>query len=168
MPEWTDVDTALLVDLLERLPSPMPYPAFRALCKRMPSSACELIVLRRRGLAIEVLLTQRPENDPDWPGAWHYTGSVIRDTDTCFEDALHRIMKTEIRGYLQELPKYIGDILTSFKRGLILQRIYVGVLDEYYPHEGQFFNIKDLPQPFIDEQLPGLAIAVKAFEQAGC
>ena len=165
MPEWTDVDTALLIDLLERLPSPMPYPAFRALCKRMPSSACELIVLRRKGLAIEVLLTQRPENDPDWPGVWHYTGSVIRDTDTCFENALHRVLDTEIRSYLREPPKFIADRLTSFKRGLTLQRIYIGILDESTPHEGKFFDIKSLPQPFINEQLPGLTIAVKAFEQ---
>jgi hypothetical protein len=167
MPEWTEADTSLLVDLLERLPSPMPYLAFRTLCKRMPSAACELIVLRRRGLAIEVLLTKRPQNDPDWPGAWHYTGSVIRDTDTCFEDTIQRIVEMEIRGNLQEIPKCVGDILTSFKRGLTLQRIYVGILDESIPHQGSFFDIKGLPKPFIEEQLPGLEIAVKAFEAAG-
>ncbi|MFA6043007.1 MAG: hypothetical protein WCV85_00560 [Patescibacteria group bacterium] len=161
--EWTEDDSRLIIELLNRMPSPKPYLVFRALSNKMPSPAYELIVLRENGESIEVLLSQRPDSDPDWPSAWHYPGTTYRETDTSIDDAIARIIRTEIKGALIGKPVMVGELFTDFgNRGKIQQNIHLGVLDESVPYEGTFYNVDDLPQPFIHEQLPGLKVALEA------
>jgi len=161
---WTTKDTETLKALLARLPSPKPYAAFHALCGCMVTVAYELVVLRRNkeGL-IEVLLTRRPDDDPDWPIHWHYPGSVIRPGDTSLDDVLARILAEEVQDRLKGRPGFVGPLLTHFERGPILQLIHLGVSDGE-PQHGTFFNVEDLPLPFVEKQRPGLALALQAFK----
>jgi hypothetical protein len=157
---WTSDDTLALEQLLARIPHPMPYQVFSALSKKMTTTAMELVILRWNLAAVEVLLMKRPVDDPHWPGYWHYPGTIIRPSDESLEVAMQRLLSTEVGHASYE---FIGLNLEHFSRGTVVQLMHLGaIIGE--PMKGGFFPVKDLPQPFIQEQLPGLNMVVKVFE----
>ena len=96
MSKWEEQDERDLISLLMRLPQPWSYEVFHALSLTMVTPAIEAVILRLNGERIEVLLTKHDTNDPDWPSLWHIPGTVMRQTDLRFEDALKRIADEEI------------------------------------------------------------------------
>lgn len=164
MPKWTDDDTRRYVELTGRLPSPLPDPVFQAVSQLFVGVAYELIILRKNGETIEVLLTKRPDNDPHWPGEWHYPGTMHLPGDQREGDALTRLMTNEVPGGLQGTPTFIGKLLVRSKRGPAMQHLYLGRPDSQLSEHGTFFDVMNLPEPFIDVQRAGLAMVVEAFK----
>lgn len=71
------------VDVISRLEKGfLPFDLFIALASKITMPTMELLPVRKgKNGDIEVLLTQRPADDPYWPNEWHIPGTVIRASD---------------------------------------------------------------------------------------
>lgn len=158
-------------ELLKKLrPGFLPYPIFEQVARLVALPILEFIPLRKHKGETEVLLLQRPADDPYWPNAWHTPGTVIRATDlhTGERDnwqAFERIHKDELQGTGVGPPHYVGSILHQSKRGVEQAQLYwVEVAGE--PKTGQFYPVSSLPAELIDSQTAFITEAVRHFEKA--
>lgn len=92
--------------LAELRPGRQPYSLFREAARIFALSAVELIALREGEKGLEVLLTQRPEDDEFWPLEWHVPGSVILADDVIsgpndYRAPLDRLINGELEGSLE-------------------------------------------------------------------
>ena len=105
--------------------------------------AVETIALRQGANGPEVLLVQRPTNEPAYPGEWHSPGSVMRVGEQ-IEDVIKRLEEKEFGAKLLNY-KFIGNFnnLHEF-RGHFFTPIY---LCEVAPSgRGTWFPINNLPE----------------------
>lgn len=157
-------------DLLKQLsPGFLPYPIFAEIARIVTLPIIEFIPLRKRGGVIEVLLLERPQNDPLWPGAKHTPGTVIRATDLGPSGAkwaaFERILNEELKGTAVSEPYFVGSILHESKRGTEQAQLYwVEVLAK--PKVGDFYPVSSLPPEFIESQRSFLLAALRSFEQS--
>ena len=87
--------------LLKGLPRGyMPKPLFYAMAEKIVLPTVGLMVFRRAKTGVELLLTQRLNNDPYWPAGWHLPGTVLLATDRegDYSSAFERILKDELYG----------------------------------------------------------------------
>jgi hypothetical protein len=129
----------------------LPEDIFLQMVRLMTVAVVELVPLRRRSDGTpEVLLVQRPQDDPYWPGMWHGPGTVLRPTDKMesghdYGDALGRLLGpggeldgVETRGE----PVMVETERRRVARGDELAVIfYVEVTGE--PKVGRFFALDD-------------------------
>ncbi|MFA5134279.1 MAG: hypothetical protein WC505_00635 [Patescibacteria group bacterium] len=163
---WTPDDERTLVELLERLPQPWPYSVFRAMVTKIPYASVEVILLKRVDGNILVHLIERDATDPDFRGQLHFTGSVVRETDSTFEDAIQRIFNNELNAKLVD-AHYVGygnepPLLIDTPRGKTVEIIYLCTADRE-PTVGAFYDVDNLPPNLIPHQLPALRLAIDYF-----
>lgn len=158
-------------ELLSKLePGFLPYPVFEQVARLVALPILEFIPLRRSDGSTEVLLLERPVDDPLWPGALHTPGTVIRATDLHTGErenwlAFERILRDELKGTAVGRPNYVGSILHQSKRGVEQAQLYwVEVTGE--PKVGTFFPADRLPERLIASQQKFIAEAVRHFERA--
>ncbi len=140
----------------------MPYNVFRMLSLRMTTTAVELVIFRRFGAKLLVLLTKRPSDDPDWPDMWHYPGSIIRPDDKSLDEVLERLQQHEIINKFAFWPKFVKVNVSQTMRGTVVQLIHFGEIIGI-PQKGKYFSVKKLPSGFIKSQTKGLLLAYNAF-----
>lgn len=157
-----EIDTTMA--LLEKLePGLLPEPIFIALSRLVVMVAVEFLVLRKTGAGVEILLTQRPDNDPIWPGKWHSPGTIIRPTDDSLQSCFDRLYKDELGGMDSLSPRPIGISYGAGDRGTGLTMEYVLDASEADVPTGQFFSLDNLPENYIQEQLPMWKRAISSF-----
>ncbi len=119
----------------------LPEAVFDALCKILPSAACEIIVSdRKQGF----LLTYR--KDKFWKG-WHFPGSVLRNHEE-FVGALKRIAKEELDSDLRFYKFLFPMNYSRGKRGHSVTFVFWCAL-KGSPKTGKFFKI--MPKNIIAE-----------------
>lgn len=97
-----DTELSQAVDYLKSLPAGrLPKEIFLQFARLMVVPVIELVPVRlgNDGTA-EVLLVQRPADDPVWPSMWHVPGTVIRTTDKMdagndYDQPLERLLGPE-------------------------------------------------------------------------
>lgn len=89
---------------LEKLePGFQPLPLFTQLSRLVVTSTVEMVAINERNNTPHVVLSQRPENCPWWPGQWHLPGTVLLPTDEevtphDYETPVKRLYKSEFDG----------------------------------------------------------------------
>lgn len=156
-------DTKELVRLLELCtPGDLPQDVFIAIARLCVLPGIEFVPLRKNEGVIEVLLTQRGDDDSYWPSMFHTPGTILRPTDASFEDAFSRLFHDELGISYTPQITFVGY---SFGRGLRGS----GVGFEYIVHleestNGTFCPIDQLPSNFIKEQQALLNRCVDKFQ----
>jgi hypothetical protein len=150
-------------------PGFLPYPVFEQVARIVALPIIEFIPLRGNDDKVEVLLIERPSDDPLWPGALHTPGTVIRATDLHSDGqenwpAFDRILKEELKGTPVGPPHYVGSIFHESKRGAEQAQLYwvevTGV-----PLAGKFYQVDNLPANFIESQHAFVRAAVDNFKE---
>lgn len=137
----------------------VPRWAFYSLLHVVPHSAFELLIVRDNANGPEVFLTERPPNDPEWPNAWHFPGTIIRIKDT-FNTIKLRLAKDELG--LSKLPgetKLLTILIDEDKpRGRAIHQFHVLHVDQTFENaSGRFFPLSALPENMIPFQKTQLA-----------
>jgi hypothetical protein len=143
------------VDVVNRLQKGfLPFDLFIALASKITMPTMELLPVRRsENGEVEVLLTQRPADDPYWPNEWHIPGTVIRASDnegTDFLSGVERVMQNELHGTIKMIgkPQYVGMKFWDVARGRELDQIFYFETDAKDTDviEGKFFSADNLPE----------------------
>lgn len=160
-----DTNEATVVAALQEFePGNLPPRLFEAVARIAVYPAVEFIPLRERDGRIEVLLFERPEDDLIWPSMLHTPGTILRPTDQTYQDAFNRLYREELMDLETDAPIFLGAELSHNHRGrcVLLEHLVV-VAGE--PTEGRFYDTKQLPDLFIEEQRPSLERAVAAYRK---
>lgn len=169
----TDDEIKQAASVINRLPKGfLPFDLFIAIASKVTVPTMELAPIRRgKNGDIEVLLTQRPADDPYWPDEWHMPGTVIRASDnegTDFSSGVERVLQDELHGTVRMLgePKYVGMKFWEIPRGRELDQIFYFETDARDEDvvEGKFFNVNNLPESTILQHkimIPEIVAAIK-------
>lgn len=138
----------------------LPQWAFYSMTHVVPCTSFELLIIRNSTFGREVFLTKRPANDPEWPNAWHFPGTIIRMKDS-FESIKLRLAKSELS--LTELPSETQFLTMLFDedkpRGNTLHTFHTLRVDTTFENKnGKFFPFSQLPEHMIEFQKRQLEI----------
>jgi hypothetical protein len=162
----SDTEVATVVGLLKKLPPGfLPFELFQQVARLVALPIVELVPLRRHDGRTEVLLFQREDEDPHWPGAWHTPGTVLRATDETrgVQEAFHRLAVEEMEGAVFYEPVFVKNVIHHQGRGTEVSAVYWAECVE--SPSGIFFPADDLPEdPLIASQRLFIDLAVKHFE----
>jgi ADP-ribose pyrophosphatase YjhB (NUDIX family) len=162
-----DAEIAQAEQLLGRLePGFMPFPLFLQIYRLTPSPSLEFIPFRRdKQGSLEVLLLQRPADDPIWPGEWHNPGRVLRAGET-FESATASLLHEELQAATISLgPTLVTNLIHQSRRGTEASLIYWIELVEPVPC-GTFWPLNALPENVITSEIAVIRTAADHYEQA--
>jgi len=162
-----DNEIQVAVSILEKLrPGKLPLSVFLQTTRLTVTPIIEIVPLRKRkDNKVEILLTERDDTDPNWPGMVHTPGTVVRSTDSegSYEDAFKRILEDELKGVQTSKPIFVGNLLHKVKRGLESCIVYwVEVSGK--PPTGKFYRFDNLPKNLVDTQIKFINLAVKHFQ----
>jgi hypothetical protein len=168
MDRLTNSDTQQLVQLLAQLePGFLPYDVFVQIARLVVLSIIEFVPLKLNDDGeVEVLLLERQQDDPIWPGELHTPGTVIRPTDTQAKmfQAFDRILKEELQGIKISKPHYVGSNLHKSKRGMEQAQIYW--IEVQGPLKiGKFYEAANLPKNVMGSQLAFIHHAVETYKK---
>jgi hypothetical protein len=149
-PNETEMDLAM--NVLDRLPSDEGFPPrlFLWICERTNATAYELVVGRVNPEGgLEVLLTERPDKDPVWPGELHCPGTMALK-DQSLAAAHNRLLNNELpEANIKALYSVKTDIIPT-RRGQEHAAVYLAYVD-YNPDDPYTFHpVDNLPENTID------------------
>jgi hypothetical protein len=139
-----------LVRLLSLVGQPWSTKFYNALAPLCVATTVELVCLTETEGTGELMvyLKNQPEDDKYWPGQPHSPGVVLRSTDESFDDAIARIIKTELacvvqQDHVRQVPH--KNVVYMTKRGKETCRIYMVKLSgsesrELVERAGGFFG----------------------------
>lgn len=156
--------------VIKRLPKGfLPFELFIAIAEKVTTPTMETAPLRTNPEGgVEVLLTQRPADDPHWPSGWHIPGTVIRATDNegNFQSGFERVLKDELHGTVRPLGSLhrVGIKFWDVNRGRELDIVHYFETDaaDEAVMEGKFFDVNDLPETTLEHHkvmIPEIAAA---------
>lgn len=169
----TDDEIKQAVDVIDRVQKGfLPHDLFIAVAAKVTMPTMELVPVRQdKNGEVEVLLTQRPDDDPYWPSQWHMPGTVIRASDnegTDFSSGMERVLQNELYGTIRMIgePQYAGMKFWNVLRGRELDQIFYFETDAKDEDvvEGRFFSANNLPELTMSHHkimIPEIAAAFK-------
>lgn len=145
----------------------LPNWAFYPMTHVVPHTSFELFIVRTSANGTEIFLTKRPANDPEWPNAWHFPGTIIRIKDS-FESIKLRLAKSELS--LTELPgetQFLTMLFDEDKpRGNSLHTFHIVKVDAAFENKnGKFFPFSQLPEHMIEFQKRQLGIVAHLVQE---
>jgi hypothetical protein len=157
-----------LISLLSRLQvNAMPTRVFNVLATKVALTGISAAILDARDGGLDILLTQRPLDDP-WAGQWHMPGSIVRPTDAPDEidvegnyDAAFRRIEKEIKTPFITPPRFIGKYFHRGTRGTGTDLIFICEVEEC--EVGEYFPVDALPEKVIGCHRPMIERAVAAY-----
>ena len=156
-----------VADVLARLHSGfLPKPIFLEVARLCTTPTIELVPLRSVGGDVEVLLIQRPDDDPYWPSQWHVPGTVVRATDAgdSFSKPFQRLYDDELQVHPVATPQRVGQMLHKVRRGTELANIFYIDLSDIETPVGNWYPAHALPDTTVGTQRELIAQAVKLFK----
>lgn len=132
----------------------VPSWAFLSMSHVVPYTSFELLIIRDGEYGPEIFLTQRPPQDPEWPNAWHFPGTIMRIADS-FEIIKDRLAKDELT--LSRLPGETSFVTMLFDedvpRGNTLHTYHRLDVDSTFENKnGNFFPLSHLPEGMLHFQ----------------
>jgi len=168
----------VIIWLLRGLKQPWSYQLMHAFNRVLPMIGVEAVIFRYNKGVLEILLTRRDKDDPNWPGMWHVSGTTQRnddvkyhaDTDANFYVALERIWKSELKLSDEEIGLIRAekcDIISwRHSRGACVSTIFACWFDKVINFsEGEFFPVDALPEDFLEGQQVVVSAAVRYVKQ---
>lgn len=166
MIEKKPLSPATLAELQSVPAAFLPEELFVQIARLTVLSAVELVCVRTAaGGQVEVLLTQRAEVDPFWPGEWHCPGSVLRPTDEkeTFVSGFHRVLAGELGLTEWAEPTFAGVWFWEGVRGSALSVIFWLDVTGLTMPVGKFFPASALPDKLIIGMDRVIEIAVQHY-----
>jgi ADP-ribose pyrophosphatase YjhB (NUDIX family) len=160
-------EISLVTAILARLqPGFLPKSIFLEVARLCTTPTIELVPLRSTGDDVEVLLTQRPDDDPHWSNQWHVPGTVVRATDVGndFNKLFQRLCDEELQAHPVATPQRVGQTFQKVTRGTELTNIFYIDLSDTQTPVGEWYPAHSLPDTIIETQRELIAQAVKAFK----
>ena len=167
LPSKDDIDQASQVIKFYSNVGFLPEKLFLAIAKSSVTATAELVAFVEKPEGLHVVVTQRPDDDPNWPGYWHVPGKVIRPTDSegSLSDALSRAAEDELGGAaIKSGPHEYKTVFNQVKRGAELTVYHWAVLKKE-PATGKTVPIDKLPEPFVKHQYKLVSSAVTQYEK---
>ena len=130
-------------------------------------TAVEVVPLRYAQGQCEILLTQRPADDPFWPNQWHNPGSIMRPTDEpgTFASALERVCSGELGLTEWDSLVFVAPWFWHGARGSVVSLVHwLDVTKVATMHDGTFYPVGKLPANLIPGMEPILNLAVEHFK----
>lgn len=166
--EPTTEEIAVAIQTLSKLrPGFLPLPIFLETTRLTVSSIVEIVPLRMKDKRVQVLLTKRDDDDPNWPGMLHTPGTVVRPTDEegSYTSAFERILGDELASVeLASEPRYVDSILHRQARGMEDAKVFFVVVAGE-PTRGSFYDVANLPDNTVDTQVDFIQMAAKKFAE---
>jgi len=163
----SEEDVKIVVNILSKLkPGFLPFPIFHEIARLTAVPILEVVPLRKTENGIEILLLQRDQDDPVWPGQLHTPGTVIRatDCDTNFKEAFNRIFDNELTDVQASEPVFVNNTIHHSGRSTEISQIYwTEVTGE--SKVGKFYDVDNLPTELIQTQLDFIPAAIEHFKQ---
>ncbi len=166
--EPTAEEIAFAVSILRRLnPGFLPKELFIELTRLMTTSIVEVVPMRRVNGKAQILLLQRPEDDPNWPGMLHTPGTVVRPTDSeeGIAGPISRIYKDELNLDKWQEPVFVGPILHEVNRGTEMSLVYYLDMSDSDITEGTWYDSDNLPDNIVDTQIEFINESLEKFSQ---
>jgi len=169
----TDEEIRQAVDVVNRLPKGfLPLEIFLAVAAKTVTPTVDLVPIRKNQKGeLEVLLVQRPEDDPYWPNEWHVPGAIIRASDnegSDFSSAKERVLEGELHGTIRIVGelKYMAVKFWDVARGRELEHVFYFETDAKDEDvvEGQFFLAGNLPESTVPHHKVMIPEIAAAFE----
>ncbi len=154
--------------VLNRLqPGFLPQELFMAVTRLCAVPILELVPLRRNNGKTEVLLLQRPADDPIWPSQLHTPGTFILSTDIGegLTKPLTRLYDKELGIKPSIQPVFVDTILHKQARGTEFAAVHYIDLTGVSVPAGSWHTADVLPESIITTQRGFIAEAVKLFEK---
>lgn len=171
---FTKEEIEQAVKVLQRLPRGfMPLEIFRAIAEKTVMPAVELAIFRQNAEGdSELLLTQRPADDPHWPNGWHLPGGILLATDEegSFASIFTRTLEKELHGEVRLLssPRFGTGRFQETNRGREMTHIYFAEA-EYSQQpltEGKFFAVEALPEGLLQHYWHTIPPVIDAFHSS--
>ena len=166
--EPTAEEIAFAVSILRRLkPGFLPKELFIELTRLMTTSIVEVVPMRRVNGKAQILLLQRPEDDPNWPGMLHTPGTVVRPTDSeeGIAGPISRIYKDELNLDEWQEPVFVGPILHKVNRGTEMSTVFYLDMSDADITEGTWYDSDNLPDNIVDTQIEFINESLEKFSQ---
>lgn len=172
MPTPEQIEQAASV-LRSLSPGFLPKELFLEIARLTPTATIELAPVRRGPSdSVEIYLTQRPDDDPHWPGQWHIPGTVLRSTDVAddFTSGFERVLKDELSQQVEPIgpPTYVGLKFWDVARGREVDHVHYIEVDQgsVQTEGGAFFPSDDLPDNLIEHHRSMIAEILAAYTAA--
>lgn len=167
-PSQDEIEHAASV--LARLqPGFLPKELFGEVTRLWTTSIVEVVPVRHGHNGPEVLLFERPADDPNWPGQLHTPGTVVRPTDVSDDGGiakpLQRIYESELGFQPQNPPSLVGNLLHQVHRGTEAATVLYVDLTGTETSSGTWHDAHSLPANIVDTQKDFINNAVDAFER---
>ncbi|MGF7229342.1 MAG: hypothetical protein ACQR33_05160 [Candidatus Saccharibacteria bacterium] len=156
------------VEILAKFePGYLPFPLFMAIARLVVFAIIEVVPVRRAADGtVEVLLTQRPDDDPLWPSMWHNPGVVVLASDTpgSYKDPYQRVARELGAPTGFPDPIFVGLSFHKTRRGTDAAMIhYLELPKDFEPVHGKFFAADALPGDIIESNEPLIRSAIAAY-----
>ncbi len=166
--EASDEEIRQAAAVLSKLPAGyLPKEIFLEVTRLCVTPIAEVVPLRQSSSGTtEVLLLQRPDDDPNWPSMLHTPGTVIRatDIDKGIEGSLERIIDSEIGVRTEKKPILVGLEFHQVARGPEMAQVYAIDLTGDKVTNGVWYSVDNLPPNIVDTQLGFIARAIDSYE----
>lgn len=149
-------------------PGFLPFPIFTEVARLVVTPCLELVCFRvGPDGTIQVLLTKRGADDPNWPNQLHSPGTVIRATDVnddgTFSSAIGRIVRQELGDMeLRTAPKLVTHLFHHVKRGVEIGFVHWVVVGSA-PDHCEFYDVTALPDNLIEHHYKVIATALSGY-----
>lgn len=146
--------------LLDKARWPLPINVFYAILRKTIALAIELAVLRNSATGLEILLTQRPPEDPYYANMWHLPGKIVQPGKTKIE-TLRSLLREEVATELEQIalsriPRRYEYENPNGTRGPVIQYLHSLELTDNEAAVvtvGEFFPLNCLPQPIVTSHI---------------
>lgn len=153
-----------LAQQLSRLPENyLPTPVFNAVARVVVLTAIEFIPLINEGGLIKVWLSARKANDEFWPNKLHTPGTILRPSDSTFQDAFQRLFDDELGIPPVDISYFATDIMKHVRGRTVAMQYVVPLTDS--PEGGHLYDVDTLPETIVKEQIPMIEAAVSHFKR---
>jgi hypothetical protein len=142
----------------------VPLEIFHEITRLWVTSIVEVVPLRIVDGKVQVLLLQRPDDDPNWPSMKHTPGTVLRATDVTegIPSAISRIYNKELGIEEWQEPQYVQPIFHQVNRGAEMAQVFYIDLT-YQEVNGEWYDADALPKDIVDTQLSFIQAAVNKY-----
>lgn len=162
----TAAEIKLAAELLSRLqPGFLPTGIFMQIARLTVLTIVEVVPLRLNADGqVEVLLIERPSDDPVWPGQLHTPGTVVLadQGEAGIDKGLERIRVKELKGVPTSPPVFVEYRLHRSLRGMEHAKIHWCEIGGE-PRVGQFFLAAQLPADTLASQIDFIKKAADAY-----
>lgn len=143
-----------------------PLPIFLEMCRLTVTVITEVVPVRRNDNKIEVFLTQRPADDPNWPSMWHTPGTVVVPADNSREDSIRRIAEKELGNpAINGKAIYVGEVLHMVTRGKEMAAVYYLEITGEINRPGIWVNADLLPEDIVPTQVDFIKEAAQKYSE---